>query len=213
MPQNPQEQKTASNFEPDKHVVIPVLHPSGDVHSVAVPADMSVADMHSHLVGSGYAAPDIDAPKMSNPTPYWGANVDNQGRPKAGPTKEGTVEYDPKFKDTAARVWAQANFGRDSNESGTYLDQNLDRGPIATSNTDGKMSLQVPNDAPYTIHTHPDHFKGGAAGGQPSETDIATAKKTGKYVYVVSRSGLQYVGPHGEQGVAYTSPAQFQQKN
>jgi hypothetical protein len=58
-----------------------------------------------------------------------------------------------------------------------------------------------------TIHTHPNHFNGTAAGGQPSETDIATAKRLGKYVYVVSKSGMQYAGPHGETGVAFTVPS------
>jgi hypothetical protein len=49
-------------------------------------------------------------------------------------------------------------------------------------------------------------------GGQPSATDIATAKKLRKYVYVVSRTGLQYVPPSGDTGVVFTNPSEFQEK-
>jgi hypothetical protein len=188
---------------PDE-VIVPVLHSgSGEVHDISVPHDTPLSELHDALLDKGY---------HSDWVPYQGASVDSQGHPKQGPTKEGSVEYDPKFKETASKVWETAERGKSSTESGTYLEANLDRGPIATSNEDGKMSLVTPKDAPYTMHTHPDHFKDGSAGGQPSGKDIETAKKLGKYVYVVSRSGLSYVGPHGEQGVVYTNPKQFEDK-
>lgn len=187
----------------DDPVVLPVLHPSGEVHNISVPPDTPMPELHDALLDAGY--------HFDNP-PYLGANVDAHGRPKAGPSKEGAVEYDPKFKEALSKVWDAAGYGKNSTESGTYIDQNLDRGPIVSSNAEGKMSLVVPKDAPYTIHSHPNHAADFTAGGQPSDKDIATAKSTKKYVYVVSRSGLQYVGPHGEQGVVYTNPEQFEGK-
>ena len=71
------------------------------------------------------------------------------------------------------------------------------------------MSVAVPKDAPYTIHSHPNHAGSSTMGGQPFATDIATAKKLGKYVYVVSRTGLQTVSPAGDVAVVYTNPGQF----
>ncbi len=43
-------------------------------------------------------------------------------------------------------------------------------------------------------------------GGQPSETDIATAKKLGRSVYVVSKSGLQVVEKDGKVTNVYANP-------
>ena len=37
------------------HVIVPVLHPgSGDVHTIAVPEDTSLEDLHSALSDGGY---------------------------------------------------------------------------------------------------------------------------------------------------------------
>ena len=43
-------------------------------------------------------------------------------------------------------------------------------------------------------------------GGQPSDTDISTAKKIGRSVYVVSRSGLQVVEKDGKVTNIYSNP-------
>ena len=193
-------------------VVLPVLHPAGEVHNISMPADTTLPELHDALLDGGYALP---GGISKNWAPYMDPKVDpvsGRPRPDYGPKKEGALEYDPKFKAALAKVWEAAGYGKNSTESGTYIDSNLDRGPISTSNTDGRMTVTVPDDAPYTVHSHPNHFKDGDAGGQPSDKDIATAKGTKKYVYVVSRSGLQYVGPHGEQGVVYTNPSQFTEK-
>jgi hypothetical protein len=116
------------------------------------------------------------------------------------------LENSPEFKKAATDVWKAAGEGRNSNESGTYLDQNNERGPIATSNTEGKMSLVVPREAESTIHSHPNHAGSSMMGGQPSETDIATAKKLGRSVYVVSKSGLQVVEKDGKVTSIYSNP-------
>jgi hypothetical protein len=65
--------------------------------------------------------------------------------------------------------------------------------------------MSVPGDAYATIHSHPNHFQGGAAGGQPSDTDINTAKKLGKTVYVVSKNGLQAVDKFGKITNVYSN--------
>lgn len=180
------------------HVVLPVLHSgSGEVHNIAVPENTDLGELHDALLDRGY--------HFNNP-PYLGANVDAHGRPKAGPSREGVSENSPEFKKAAADVWKAAGEGRNSNESGTYLDQNNERGPIATSNTEGKMSLVVPKEAQSTIHSHPNHAGSSMMGGQPSETDIATAKKLGRSVYVVSKSGLQVAEKDGKVTNVYSNP-------
>jgi hypothetical protein len=152
--------------------------------------------------------PDIEAPK-SKWAPYTDPKVDpisGTPRPNYGPTKEGVLENSPEFKKTASAVWEAAARGKNATESGTYLDPNLERGPISTSNTEGKMSLVVPKDAQSTIHSHPNHAGSSMMGGQPSDTDIQTAKKLGKSVYVVSKSGLQVVEKDGKVTNVYSNP-------
>lgn len=69
---------------------------------------------------------------------------------------------------------------------------------VAVSNIEGKMSLQVPSDAKSTLHTHPSHFNGATASPLPSVTDIDTAKKLNRNVYVVSPEGLSVVEGDGK---------------
>jgi hypothetical protein len=179
------------------HVVLPVLHSgSGEVHNIAVPVNTDPGELHDALLNGNY----------HGPTPYLGAGVDVFGHPKKGPNRSGVLENSPGFKKAASEVWEKAGRGRESTEAGTYLDQNNERGPIVASNTEGKMSLVVPKEAQSTIHSHPDHFNGTQAGGQPSGVDIDTAKKLGKSVYVVSKSGLQVVEKDGKVTNVYSNP-------
>jgi hypothetical protein len=172
------------------HVVLDVLHgPSNEVHSVAVPESTPLPELHDALVTAGYHA---------GWAPYQGAGVDSFGRPKAGPSKSGVLENDPKFKAAAKAIYDASGRGRNPNEAGTYLDANLDRGPIAVSNTEGHMSLSVPSDASSTLHTHPSHFNGATASPLPSGTDVDTAKKLKRSVYVVSPEGLSVVEGDGK---------------
>jgi len=193
----------------NRHVVVPVLHSgSGEVHNVAVPANTPIPEFHDALLDGGYHGEGNVKPPQWMPTPYFDPKVDFQtGKPRVwGPTKEGVVENSPEFKSAAAAVWKAANEGRDSNEAGTYLDGKTERGPISISDQEGHMTLQVPKDAASTIHSHPNHFKGQQAGGQPSQQDIETAKKLGKSVYVVSKSGLQVVEKDGKITSVYSNP-------
>jgi len=193
-----------ANQDEAKVAVIPVLHPSGDVHNIAVPVDTPLSDFHDALVGHGYG---------DGWAPYQGANVDSFGNPKAGPSKEGVLENDPKFKAAAQAIWDKVGEGRDSNEAGTTIDQNVERGPIVVGDQEGHMSMVVGPEAVAQLHTHPNHFKGQAAGGQPSGTDIDTAKKIGRNVYVVSKSGLQMVDKYGKVTVVYTNPDWMRRDN
>ncbi len=179
------------------HVVVPVLHgPSGEVHDVAVPASTPLPELHDALLDAGYHG--------SNP-PYLGADVDVHGRPKQGPSREGVLENDPKFKAAAKAIYEASGRGRNPNEAGTYLDSNLDRGPVAVSNTEGRMSLVIPSDAKETLHTHPAHFNGATASPLPSGKDIETAKKLKRSVYVVSPEGLAVVEGDGKVTSIYNT--------
>lgn len=210
-----------NNFEA-KHVIVPVYHSGDDaIHNIAVPADVPVSDLHKSLVDAGYGNAPSDVLPDSRPSgasrdwsPYQGAGVDSFGRPKAGPSKQGVVENSPAFKQAAKDVWKAAGYGLKPTESGTYLDKDQTRGPIVSSDTEGHMVLQVPDDAESTLHSHPDHFHGQAAGGQPSDTDINTAvNKLKRNVYVVSKSGLQVVDKFGKTTSVYSDPNWFDHDN
>jgi hypothetical protein len=195
-----------------KPAIIPV-RVGDETHHIEFPANTPVEEVHRALLDHVESAPEISDPNFKNKgVPYSEPEKSGPyGWKEAQPTTEGTLEHDPKFKDVASKVWQAAGYGKEAAESGTYLDQNLDRGPISSSErgVEGKMSVVVPKDAPYTIHSHPNHAGSSIMGGQPSATDIATAKKLGKYVYAVSRTGLQYAAPSGDTGVVFTDPTQF----
>jgi hypothetical protein len=181
-----------------KHVIVPVYHSGDDaIHNIAVPAETPLPELHDALVAGGY---------HSGWAPYQGANVDSFGRPKAGPSKAGVVENSEKFKAAAKAIYEASGRGRNPNEAGTYIDANLDRGPVAVSNTEGKMSLTVPSDATSTLHTHPSHFNGATASPLPSGTDVDTAKKLKRSVYVVSPEGLSVVEGDGKVTNIYNNP-------
>jgi hypothetical protein len=198
------EPKTNETNATDEHVVLPIHVGDSEVHHIAFPASTSLPVVHRALL-EHVEPPDLNIP-ASHEAPYLGANVDSWGRQKKGPSRSGVLENSPEFKKAASDVWEKAGRGRESTEAGTYLDQNNERGPIVASNTEGKMSLVVPKEAHSTLHTHPDHFNGTQAGGQPSGVDIDTAKKLGRSVYVVSKSGLQVVEKDGKVTNVYSNP-------
>lgn len=171
--------------------VIPVAHPNGEVHNIAVPPDTPLADLHFALSDYSWG---------KNP-PYLGANVDALGHPKKGPNKDGVLENTPDFKKAARAVWDAAGRGRNTNEAGVYLDENNKAAPVQVSDKDGKASLRVPTSSKMLLHSHPN-----TAGGQPSDQDIESAKKLGKTIYVVSKSGLQGVDKFGKVTAVYSNP-------
>ena len=195
------------------HVVLPVVHPNGEVHHVAVHEDTPLDELHESLVKSGYAAdaeihkteadnnlaaaPRVSGRKYATQSEYLQPDI-------PPPTKEGSVEHDPRFKDAAAQIWRTSNRGKDNDEVTLDLSKDLERGTLGVSKGKGHAKVYAPADSPYFLHTHDN-----AAGGQPSPQDIDTAKRLKKYIYVVSKSGLQYAGPHGEVGTVYHSPSEF----
>jgi len=196
------------------HVVLPVHAGDGEIHHISFPASTPLPVAHKALVDAGYAdiMPNAEPAGISRDwAPYMDPKVDpvsGDPRPNYGPTREGVLENSPKFKAAAKAIWDKAGRGRDSNEAGTTIDQNLDRGPIVVGDQEGHMSMVVGPEAISQLHTHPNHLKGQQAGGQPSDTDIDTAvHKLHRNVYVVSKSGLQMAdGKDGKVTVVYTNP-------
>jgi proteasome lid subunit RPN8/RPN11 len=62
------------------------------------------------------------------------------------------------------------------------------------------MEIRVPKDAIGSAHTHPNDRQ-----DDPSPADIQAAKKTNKWVWVVSRDGLYSVSPKGDVQHIYKS--------
>ena len=196
---------TASSDPSSNHVIIPVLHSGeGTVHSIAVPSNTPLPEFHDALLDAGY---------HGNNPPYLGSDVTATNLPAPKPTREGVLENDPKFKAAAKAIYEASGRGRNPNEAGTYLDQNLDRGPVAVSDTEGHMSLVVPSDAKSTMHTHPSHFNGATASPLPSGTDVNTAKKLKRNVYVVSPEGLSVVEKDGKVTNVYNGPDWMNRNN
>jgi hypothetical protein len=188
----------------EDHVVLPVHTGDGNVDHVAFPKSTPLPVVHKAL--ADHVEPEFDekpeSPAGKNytaPGPHAPLNRNEQ------PSKSGVVENSPAFKKAASDVWNAAGRGRNTDEAGSSLDGNLKSTPVKSSNTDGKMRMQVPADATATIHSHPNHFQGAVAGGQPSEQDIATAKNLGKTVYVVSKNGLQSADKFGKVTNVYSN--------
>jgi hypothetical protein len=96
------------------HVVIPVLHPDGGVHNIAVPTDTPIADLHDAL--TDYYLPDLAKPSQ--------------------PTADGAVENSPAFKQRAQQAWDAAVRGvRPDVESGFEVGRTGNAGPIQTQIT------------------------------------------------------------------------------
>lgn len=165
--------------------VVPVAHPNGEVHNIAVPPDTPLADLHAAL--NDYS-------------------MDLAG-PRKGPSKDGVLENSPDFKKAAWDVWTAAGRGRYENEAGVSLDDKGKEAPVQVSKKDGRASLVVPASSKVLLHSHPN-----SAGGQPSEKDIESAKKYGKTIYVVSKSGLQGVDKFGKTTIVYSDPTWMNKK-
>jgi hypothetical protein len=160
------------------HVVIPVLHPDGDVHNIAVPADTPLPDLHAAL--ADYQLPDL-------------------GQQSSQPTAAGAVENSPAFKQRAQQAWDAAARGvRPDVESGFEVGRTGNAGPIQTqitprgSTPQDKIQLRSPNSL-GVVHTHPN-----SNSPFPSPGDIAAAKAAHKTVWLTSKYGLFSVDPSGK---------------
>ena len=171
-----------NNFD-SGHAIIPVAHPSGEVHNIAVPDGTDMGDFHAALGEAGYHH-DLPEPK-----------------------KEGALEYSPEFKQTAKRIWSRVTNGKAEGEAGTYFTAEGKSGDVQQSPGGYELSVKAPKSAPYVIHTHPD--KGT---DKPSPPDVASAKKYNKTIYVVSRSGLWSAEPDGNFQRVFKSPTWYEDK-
>jgi hypothetical protein len=151
------------------HVILPV-RVGDETHSIAVPPDTDLGDLHSALLD------------------HMGINPSEL--PQKQPTKEGSLEYSEPFRQAAAKTWEAAGNGRMSREAGFALDKDWNAGPIqshdrSAGDKNGSLAIKVEPDSMGTLHTHED-----IGNDQPSETDIQAAKKSKTQMYVVSRTGL-----------------------
>ena len=153
-------------------VVVPVYHAGNDeVHQIAVPPDTDMGDLHNALVDAGYA-PSIPSNDK-------------------GPTADKAEENTPIFKAAALAAWTAAGNGQLEEEAG-FVD------PIDRRQTPNQIPAQrgrelawsQPKAAFASVHTHPRY-----AQDDPSNEDIALAKKVNQPVYVVSKQGLFMVRP------------------
>jgi hypothetical protein len=179
---------------PDKfdsgHVVIPVLHPSGDVHEISAHEDTTLDDLHTSLVND-YAPMPVKQP--------------------AQPTAEGSIEHSEPFRKTAFDAWQMADLGRKSGEAGTSFDSKGNPGKLAWNDSPrgerASVKITEPEDAMGSIHTHPNDRI-----DKPSDDDREIARRVHKTVFVVSRSGLWSVDPAGAVTQVFQSPGWMEKK-
>jgi hypothetical protein len=140
------------NFD-SGHAVIPVLHPNGEIHSVAAPPDTELADLHSSLMAAGYSHPAIDTQEKQ-------------------PTREGSLEYSDEFRSAAKKAYDLSGDGRLNREAGFSVDKSGVPGPMQYNDMkhgdeSGSLAIQTEPSALGTLHTHRD-----VGNPQPSPHDV-----------------------------------------
>jgi hypothetical protein len=165
------------------HVVLPVLHPTGEVHNISVPEDTNLKDLHGALTDE-YAHADFGTGKQ--------------------PTADGALENDPAFKRAASQAWSEVSYGDLPQESGFMVGRDGKMSPvqkgkeIGSKETTGSTTFHIPPEGVFaTVHTHPRPSLNKNWVQQPSQPDIDVAKKEKQNVYVVSQQGLFLVEPSG----------------
>jgi hypothetical protein len=164
----------ANDKYPLVHPIIPVLHPDGEIHDIAMPPDTSLAELHDGL--TDYRMP-ITA---------------------KGPTKEGSLEYSPEFKQAAAKAWGLTMHGRlPLRETAFSVNRQGNPGPISIHDSKpGETptdTFETNSNDPFTLHTHPSGTLQTA-----STVDKNLAKTLHKTFYVSSNDGLYSVDPGGQ---------------
>jgi hypothetical protein len=171
---------------------IAVLHPSGEVHSLEIPPDMSMADVHASL--SDYYQP-------------------------SQPTREGAVEYSSAFRQAAKQAVGLARLDESrrkhganaGGEAGFSVDRSGSTSPVTFSqdkeSTRGSLQQTVSPNTLGLFHTHDSYHQ-----SDPSGPDIAVAKKARTVVYVASRDGLYAVDPAGVKTKVFSNPNWFDKK-
>lgn len=176
--------------------VVPVVHPNGEVHSVAVPPDLDLGDFHKALLDSEYSHQVL-------------------AQPQSQPRREDAIEFSPQFRDAAAKaIMASHNFT--GQEAGFAIRQdgsparNVKGEPVIQSSKEfGKgHNLKVITQANDLgiLHTHPNNPR-------PSPGDIDDAKQNHMTIYAASPEGLWQVSPSGEVQQVFNSRTWYSDKN
>jgi hypothetical protein len=173
------------------HVVIDVQHPSGETHSIGVPADEKIADFHQALLDAGYEHPAIP-------------------NKEKGPEKENALEFSERFKADAAKAWGSVASGLVPKEAGYNIDKFGRGGTVETHDARAgetpNVEMSVSPNAVYLLHTHPNGWS-----DKPSANDQQVARRTKRPQYVVSQSGL-WVTDGGKPVQIFSSPTWYQDK-
>lgn len=153
------------------HVIVPVAHPSGEVHDIAVPASLPLSDLHEAL--SSY---------------YKGSQ----------PTVEGSVEHSDAFRNAGYEAQG-AQLGSKTKEAGFTVGRDGSMGKTTThdagaSETIANMDQTVDSSMLGAAHTHPSQA---FQTGQPSPRDIKAAKTSRKTIWTSGYDGLWSVDPQG----------------
>src|SRR5579859_3918016 len=163
------------------HVVVPVLHSSGTIHTVAVPHDTDMNDLHNALLSSGYEHPVLNSVISSSQ-----------------PTEEGTVEESPEFQKANREIFDSMNHGAKKGENAAFL--GLDKSvklageQFDDSSSGGKqMHINIPSETAAITHVHPD-----IGLPQLSPADIKVMQSHHLPVYAVSKHGLYTVDADGK---------------
>jgi hypothetical protein len=180
------------------HVILPVGHPSGEVHNVAVPADTDLGDLHSALGDSGYHHDLSDIEKIA---------------PQKQPTAAGALENSDDFRNQSKAAWDAVNKGGNPfAESGFSVYNDGGASSLHTEvhpqtsgmPTQWKDKIAFGKDDFAIQHTHPN-----ASSDKPSANDVEAAKKIKKPIYVTSRTGLWMASPDGKVTQVFKSPTWF----
>jgi len=128
------------------------------------------------------------------------------------PTVEGTLEYDPAFKESARKAWEEVSYGDLPQEAGFMVSRDGGVAPlklgkeIGSTETVGSTNFKIPSGGVFAIvHTHPRPSRGKPWLQQPSQPDIDLAKSCKLNVFVVSASGLWLAEPDGNLVHVFTN--------
>jgi hypothetical protein len=176
-------------------VVLPILHQGGgddgsgepSIHNIEVDKDVPLEDLHKALLRNDYHLPVSDTQ----------------------PAESEAEENTQKFRDAANMAWGNAASGLVRKEAGfiDYKNQSYPNQVPAQQGTELSINMSGKN-VLGSAHTHPNERQ-----EDPSPADIDDAKKTGKWIWVVSRGGLYSVSPKGDVQHIYKSPTWFSDKN
>ena len=114
------------------------------------------------------------------------------------------MENSVSFRTMAQQAWDKTGRGLQKSEAGFPIMANGYAGDIQkafNTNGGGEIPMKVTPDTIAVVHTHPNMIQ-----DQPSPGDIASAKKFGHPIYVVSRSGLWEADQNGNLTHVYSDP-------